>query len=172
MKKICLLIACLACHGWVHAEENPFMPEAKLKGADVSTWNVGAGFTKKLLHTNFEWVNPYGIAYAKVGAFLNDDNAFGAQVGFHYPYQLTGTDKNGYYLGVYAGHVDSRSYSGKDEANLGVGADLAYIWLNSERISTFSVGAGVREPLEDANGNTVKKAEPVFQFSYTLSFGL
>ena len=75
MKKSYLLLAVLAFNGVVHAEENPYMPEAKLKGAkDVATWNIGAGFTKKLLHANLEWVNPYGIAYAKVGAFLNDDN--------------------------------------------------------------------------------------------------
>ena len=55
---------------------------------------------------------------------------------------------------------------------MGVGADMAFVWLNNERISTFSVGAGVREPLEGADGKTAKKAEPVLQLSYTLSFGL
>ncbi|ENW78780.1 hypothetical protein F909_03742 [Acinetobacter sp. ANC 3929] len=172
MRKICLLLSVLTFTGLTHADENPFKPEPKLKDANVSTWNVGAGFTKKLLHANLEWVNPYGIAYAKAGAFLNDDNEPGGQVGFRYPYYLTGTDKNGYYLGVYAGHLDSKNYGGKQKGNLGVGADIAYVWLNSERISTFSVGAGVREKIEDGNGNTVKKSEPVLQFSYTLSFGL
>ncbi len=94
------------------------------------------------------------------------------RVGFRYPYYLTGTDKNGYYVGVYAGHLDSENYGGKVKANLGVGADMAFVWLNNERISTFSVGAGVREPLEGADGKTAKKAEPVLQLSYTLSFGL
>lgn len=173
MKKFYLLLAVLAFNGVVHAEENPYMPEAKLKGAkDVATWNIGAGFTKKLLHANLEWVNPYGIAYAKVGAFLNDDNEPGAQIGFRYPYHLTGTDKNGYYIGLYAGHLDSKNYGGKQKGNLGVGTDLAFVWLNSDRISTFSVGAGVRDKIEDGRGETVKKAEPVFQISYTLSFGL
>jgi hypothetical protein len=61
---------------------------------------------------------------------------------------------------------------GKQKGNLGVGTDLAFVWLNSDRISTFSVGAGVRDKIEDGNGKTVKKVEPVFQISYTLSFGL
>ena len=172
MKRIYLLLAVLTSTGLVHAEENPFKPEPKLKDAKVSSWNIGAGVTKKLLHANLEWVNRYGIAYAKAGAFLNTDNKAGGQVGFRYQYYLTGTDKNGYYVGVYAGHLDSKNYGGKVKANLGVGADMAFVWLNNERISTFSVGAGVREPLEGADGKTAKKAEPVLQLSYTLSFGL
>ena len=70
MKKIYLLLAVLTCTGLVHAEENPFKPEPKLKDAKVSTWNIGAGVTKKLLHANLEWVNPYGIAYAKADSVL------------------------------------------------------------------------------------------------------
>ena len=172
MRKFCLLLAVLACNGMLHAEENPFKPEPKLQGANVSTWNVGAGFTKKLLHANLEWVNPYGIAYAKAGAFLNDDNLAGGQVGFRYPYYLTGTDKNGYYFGAYAGHLETKIIDDKEKARLGVGIDLAYVWLNNERISTFSVGAGVGDELKNKQGEIVKKAEPILQFSYTLSFGL
>ncbi len=58
---------------WANAQDYSFLPEAKLADHKASTWNVGAGFTQKLLHLNGEWVNPYGIAYAKVGAFLNGD---------------------------------------------------------------------------------------------------
>ena len=172
MKNISILIALLAFNQGLYAEEHPFRPESKLKNADVTTWGIGAGFTQQLLHANLEWVNPYGIAYAKVGAFLNDDNEVGGQVGFRYPYYLTGTDKNGYYVGVFAGHVDSKNYGGKKQANLGIGADLAYVWLNRERISTLAVGAGVREALDDENGDTIKKAQPIIQISYSLSFGL
>ena len=110
------MLAVLTSTGLVHAGENPFKPEPKLKDAKVSSWNIGAGVTKKLLHANLEWVNSYGIAYAKAGAFLNDDNEAGGQVGFRYPYYLTGTDKNGYYVGVYAGHLDSKNYGGKVKA--------------------------------------------------------
>ena len=73
MKKLYLLLAVMSLNTVAYADENPYLPESKLKDAKVSTWNVGAGFTKKLLHGNVEWVNPYGIAYAKAGVFLNDD---------------------------------------------------------------------------------------------------
>ena len=172
MRKFQVLLAVLALTGFAHAEENAYMPEAKLTGANVSTWNIGAGFTKKLLHANLEWVNPYGIAYAKVGAFLNDENPAGGQVGFRYPYHLTGTDKNGYYIGAYAGHIESKQIDGEEKARLGAGVDLAYVWLNSERISTFSVGIGAGERMKNANGDLIEKTEPTLQFSYTLSFGL
>lgn len=46
MRKLYLLLAVLTCNGLVHADENPYMPEPKLKDANVSTWNIGAGFTK------------------------------------------------------------------------------------------------------------------------------
>ncbi len=173
MRKFYLLLAVLALNGIVHAEENAYMPEAKLKGAkDVATWNVGAGFTKKLLHANLEWVNPYGIAYVKAGAFLNDGNPAGGQIGFRYPYHLTGTDKNGYYIGAYAGHIESKNVDGKEKARLGAGVDLSYVWLNSERVSTFSVGLGAGERLKNSRGVVTDKPEPTIQFSYSLSFGL
>jgi hypothetical protein len=172
MKKICLLLTVLAANSIIHAEENPYLPEAKLQDAKVSTWNVGAGFTKKLLHGNVEWVNPYGIAYAKVGAFLNGDNEPGAQVGFRYPYYLTGTDKNGYYIGAYAGHIQTKIINGEEKARLGAGIDLSYVLLDAERISTLSVGIGAGEPLKNSQGETIEKTEPTIQFSYTLSFGL
>ncbi|RLZ08901.1 hypothetical protein EAH57_07720 [Acinetobacter sp. 2JN-4] len=172
MRKIYLLLAVLASNGLAHAGEKAYLPEAKLTGANVSTWNVGAGFTKKLLHANLEWVNPYGIAYAKAGVFLNDENPAGGQVGFRYPYHLTGTDKNGYYIGAYAGHIESKQIDGEEKARLGAGVDLAFVWLNSERISTFSVGIGAGEKLKNDRGNVIEKTEPTLQFSYSLSFGL
>ncbi|APR70827.1 MULTISPECIES: hypothetical protein [Acinetobacter] len=172
MRKIYLLLAVTAVSGLAHAEGNSFLPEAKLTDAKVSTWNVGAGFTKKLLHANLEWVNPYGIAYAKAGAFMNDDNPAGGQLGFRYPYHLTGTDKNGYYIGAYVGHIESKQIDNEEKARLGAGVDLAFVWLNSERISTFSVGIGAGERMKNANGDLIEKTEPTIQFSYTLSFGL
>lgn len=151
---------------------NHYLPDAKLKDATVARFNVGAGFTQKLLHVNVEWVNPYGIAYAKAGMFLNGDQQAGGQIGFRYPVYFTGTDKNGYYLGAYAGHLDSKSVDGDYEARLGAGIDLAYVKLNADRISTFSVGLGAGEELKDQDGKTVEEIKPQIQFSYSLSFGL
>lgn len=154
------------------AQDSGFLPEAKLTGADIATLNAGAGVTQKLIHLNAEWVNPYGIAYAKAGVFLNGDKTFGGQVGFRYPVHFTGKDKNGYYLGAYAGHIESKEVDGDYESRLGGGVDLAYVMLSKERISTFSVGIGAGEELTDSSGHTIAETEPKIQFSYTLSIGL
>lgn len=172
MRKIYPLVAFLAFSNVAIADENSFLPEAKLAGHKVSTWNVGAGLTQKLLHLNGEWVNPYGIAYVKAGVFTNGDNTVGGQVGFRYPLHLTGTEKNGYYLGAYAGTLDSKRVDNNYESRLGAGVDLAFVWLNNERVSTFSVGIGAAEKLTNKDGSVVEDTEPQLQFSYTLSFGL
>ncbi len=172
MKKVYSLVACIVLCNVAYAEESSFFPQAKLTGEDTKTWNVGAGITQKLLHLNAEWVNPYGIAYAKAGAFLNGDHEPGGQIGFRLPYHFTGKDKNGYYIGAYAGHLESKVVDQKEKARLGAGVDLAYVLLSRERISTFSVGIGAGEKLEDRAGRVIAETEPKLQFSYTLSVGL
>lgn len=171
MRKILPLLLFLAVINSTHASVSDYFPEPKLTINDAARWNVGAGISMKLLHVNMEWVNPYGIAYTKLGAFLNNDHAFGAQVGIRYPIVLTGTDKNGYYLGAYAGHLKSKAYGRDDETQLGGGIDLAFVLLNQERISTFSVGIGAGEKVS-VNGQTVIESKPAIQFAYTLSLGL
>lgn len=172
IKKAYPLLAFFALANIAHAQDNPYTPEAKLTSDSAKTWNVGVGFTQKLLHLNAEWVNPYGIAYAKAGVFYNDDYNAGAQAGFRYPYYLTGKDKNGYYVGVYAGHVESKHINNEYEARLGAGIDLAYVLLSKERISSLSVGIGAGEKMTDQNGKVVAETEPMLQISYTLSIGL
>ncbi len=88
------------------------------------------------------------------------------------PYHFTGKDKNGYYIGAYAGHLESKVVDQKEKARLGAGVDLAYVLLSRERISTFSVGIGAGEKLEDRAGRVIAETEPKLQFSYTLSVGL
>ncbi|MDQ8951614.1 hypothetical protein RFH42_01375 [Acinetobacter rudis] len=155
-----------------HAAPQSEFFQAKLKtGEAASALNAGAGLTMRLAHANMEWVNPYGIAYIKTGAFLNDDHAFGAQVGFRYPLVLTGTEQNGYYLGAYMGHLKSKTYAQKTETQLGAGVDFSYVILNKERISTVSVGLGAGQKLTKENA-TVFESEPVIQFAYTFSLGL
>lgn len=153
------------------AETTPFF-EAKIPKGSARTLNAGFGFTEKMVHVNGEYVVPYGIAYGKVGAFLNGDNTAGAQIGFRYPYFLTGKDKNGYYIGAFAGHIDSKPVNSGFESRLGAGVDLAYVWLNPERISTASIGLVAGEKLTSSNGDVAAKTEPRLQFSYSLSFGL
>lgn len=152
-------------------DQNNFL-DAKLTPESAKMWNLGAGVTQQLIHLNTEWVNPYGIAYAKVGFFLTDDSPFGAQLGFRYPYYFTGKDKNGYYIGAYAGHIGSKQVDNKDETRFGAGVDLAYVLLDPDRISTFSVGIGAGEELKNREGTVVEHIELKIQFSYTLSMGL
>lgn len=170
--RIYSFLALIAFTNTTFASINNLLPEAKLEKGTTATWNVGVGITQKLVHANLEWVNPYGIAYTKAGAFYNDDNEFGAQVGFRYPYHLTGKDKNGYYIGAYAGHIDSKVVNGEDKARLGGGVDFSYVMLSQERISTLSVGLGAGEKLKSKSGHVVADTEPKIQFSYTLSIGL
>lgn len=153
-----------------HAELSDYLPAAKLKVENLSQWNAGAGITQKLAHLNAEWVNPYGIAYAKLGAFINDGNEIGGQFGFRYPVTMNGTDSNGFYLGAFAGHLKSKTVNGKDESQLGGGVDLSYVLLNKDRISTLSVGLVAGEELKVAN-QVIYETKPEIQFAYTLSVG-
>ncbi|ANF83087.1 hypothetical protein A3K93_03680 [Acinetobacter sp. NCu2D-2] len=172
MYKFYPLLALALCASTTYANDSNRYFEAKLADSDAKTWNVGVGFTQKILHGNVEWVNPYGIAYAKAGVFINDDHPLGGQLGFRAPVHFTGKDKNGYYVGAYAGHIESRPVDGEFEARLGGGIDLAYVMLSSERISTFSVGIGAGEELKNRAGHVIAEIQPRLQFSYTLSIGL
>lgn len=179
MKKIFPLLLLVAIGNFAHAtsrdslprDVEKLLPEAKIKPEDASKWNLGAGVTQKMIHVNGEWVNPYGIAYVKLGSFYNDDHAFGGQIGYRIPVALNGTDKNGFYLGVYGGSLQSKSVDGKDEVQYGAGGDLSYVLLNKERISTFSVGIGAGSELHDKNGKMIVETRPQIQFAYTLSVG-
>lgn len=171
MKRIGLLTLSALLSSITMAQNANYL-EAKINQGSAAAFNVGFGFTEKLLHVNGEYVVPYGIAYAKAGAYLNGDNTAGAQIGFRYPYFLTGKDKNGYYIGAFAGTIDSKPVDRNFESRLGAGVDLAYVWLNPERISTASIGLVAGEELTAANGDVVAKTEPRLLISYSLSFGL
>ena len=172
MKNYLLVLCALSSIGVAHAHIDDYLPEAKLTESTTSLKSgyVGAGISQKLLHGNFEWVNPYGIAYAKAGVFINDDHEPGVQVGFRLPYHFTGTDQNGYYFGIYAGHLDSIELEGETFTRLGAGLDLAYVMLDANRISTISLGIGASEKIEAKNGSEAEM-EPQLQFAYSLSFG-
>lgn len=153
-----------------HAGFSEYLPEAKLKVETLSEWNIGAGITQKLAHLNTEWVNPYGIAYGKIGAFVNDGNEIGGQLGFRYPAALNGTDANGFYVGAFAGHLRAKTVNSKDESQLGGGLDLSYVLLNKDRISTLSVGLSAGEEVKVGN-QVIYETKPEIQFAYTLSVG-
>lgn len=154
-----------------------YLPTVKLSGVlsdskePLHRIYSGVGFTQRLLHGHVEWVNPYGIGYLKAGIFNNNDRPFGAQVGFRYPYHLTNTDGNGYYIGVYAGHLDNKNLDGEVFQPIGAGLDLSYVMLDRSRISTFSIGLGAAQGKEGKNG-TKYATEPQIQFAYSLSLGV
>ena len=58
MTRIYPVLALVACANVAYAQDNSFLPDAKIPAGSAQTWNVGAGVTQKLLHTNLEWVNP------------------------------------------------------------------------------------------------------------------
>lgn len=150
----------------------PSLPAAKLtEVAKKRHLYAGVGMTQELLHGTAEWLNPYGIAYAKAGVFYAGDRPVGGQVGFRYPYHLTGQDGDGYYIGTYAGLIDLVSLDGEDQTRLGAGIDLAYVLVDRERISTLSVGIGAAQGKQGVKGSKVA-TEPLIQFAYNLSFGL
>ena len=170
MRKIgCLILLCTSV-SFAHANWKEYLPEPKIKAENVSKWYAGAGLTRKLAHVNGEWANPYGVGYAKLGAFLNDDHEIGAQVGFRTPVALNGKDYNGFYLGAFAGQLKSRNVGTKAETQLGGGFDVAYVLLNKERISTFSVGIAAGEEIKRGS-YVVYESKPEVQLSYTLSVG-
>lgn len=172
MKKIILGLMGFSLISFTHAALDDYLPPAKLKEhtASLNTVYGGIGMTNKLVHTNAEIVTPYGIAYGKLGVFTNGEDA-GGQVGFRLPYHLTGTDQNGYYFGVYAGHTENAKVDGEQKLRLGAGIDLSYVLLSKQRISTASVGVGASEKLTGRYG-TETKIVPKLQFAYSLSFGL
>lgn len=178
MKKTFPFFLLFAVGSLAHADDSllssfkSYLPEAKLKNANLSTYNVGAGITQQMGHVQGEWVNSYGIAYLKAGFFINGDNEPAGQIGFRYPIVLTGTNKNGYYLGLYGGSLRSKSVGqDSDKVSYGGGVDLSFVWLNKERISTLSVGLGGGNKLKNGQ-KVVLESKPLLQIAYTLSLGL
>lgn len=83
------------------AYTNNYCTEVKLTLVDVTHWHVGDDrYNNEVVPVHMEWVKAYDVAYIKLGEFINNDHAFGAQVCIRYPIVLTEADKNGYYLGA------------------------------------------------------------------------
>lgn len=148
-----------------------WLPEPKIKTDGLKKVYAGVGITNDLLHFNAELPTAHGIVYAKAGSFLGGANEAAGQVGFRYPYHLTGTDQNGYYFGGFVGHIESGSIDREDYNRLGAGVDLSYVWLNRSRVSAASIGIGVGER-KKGNGGQEDKPEPMVMFGYSFSFGI
>ena len=140
MRKVFSMLILVGLYQSAYADVFNYLPDARLNPEQYSKLNVGAGVTQQIAHGNLEYVNSYGIAYAKLGVFVNADHDLAGQLGFRYPIALNGKDLNGFYLGAFAGHLKSTSTESYDKTQLGGGVDLAYVMLNKDRISTLSVG--------------------------------
>jgi hypothetical protein len=126
--------------------------------------------TNALLHVNAEMPTKWGNAYAKVGQFY-DGKGVAGQVGFRYPYLYTGTDKNGYYLGGFVGHVENDIVNFERYNRLGVGMELSYVWLNSDRLAAASVAVAFGEHKE-SNGVIARRTQPMILFGYSFNIGV
>lgn len=170
--KLPLCIVALMCGAQAQAAVKDWLPEPKVDTAGLEKVYAGVGFTNDLLHVNAEVPTGFGNVYAKLGGFVSsDNNEVAGLVGFRYPYSLNGTDKNGYYLGGFLGHIEASDLGGKGYNRLGVGTELSYVWMNSARISAVSIGVGIGEQKKGSNG-VRDHASPIALFSYTFNFGI
>ncbi len=167
----CVAVA-LLCSAQAQAALKDWLPTPGVDTTGLKTVYAGAGFTTEMLHFNAEVPTGFGNVYAKVGGFFNsDDTKVAGLVGFRYPYSLNGTDKNGYYLGAFAGHITESDVDGKSYNRLGAGPEISYVWMDKTRISAASIGVGFGEQKKGANGGR-DHSEPVLMVSYSINFGI
>lgn len=166
-----LTVMMLAASFQAQAAIEDWLPEPKIKTDGLKKVYAGVGLTSDLLHFNAELPTGYGTVYAKAGSFLGGANEVAGQVGFRYPYHLTGTDQNGYYFGGFAGHIESGSLDREDYNRLGAGVELSYVWLNSSRLSAASIGIGIGERKKSSTGEE-NKPKPMVLFGYSFNFGI
>lgn len=57
MNKLYPLLAFAFIANMAYADDSTYRSEAKLSDSQASTWNVGAGFTRNMIHLNTEWGN-------------------------------------------------------------------------------------------------------------------
>lgn len=150
---------------------NDWLPQPKIDTKGLKTMYAGVGMTNELVHLNAEFPTGYGSTYVKVGSFLNGADEVAGQIGFRYPYLLTGTDKNGYYFGGFIGHIESKKQDGDEYNRLGFGGELSYVWLNSSRMSAASIALAAGERKKDNSGNR-EHSTPLVLFSYSFNFGI
>lgn len=167
-----LCAVALLCATQAQADVKDWLPKPSVDTAGLKTVYAGFGFTTEMVHVNAEVPTGFGNVYAKVGGFLNsDENNVAALVGFRYPYSLTGEDKNGYYLGAFAGHIEESDVGGKKYNRLGAGPEISYVWADKTRISAASIGIGFGEHKKGSNGER-DPSHPVVMVSYTINFGV
>lgn len=159
------------------AQKNPYEKTYKLElPKDTHPIYLGLGLSNELMHLIAEKPTTYGNFYARIGQFYDGEDVAG-QVGYRYPYKLTGKNNNGVYVGAFIGHVeddrDKTNPVAEDQRynRLGAGMDLSYVWFDTTRVSALSIGLYVPEKKKLYDG-TQRQTEPALMFSYSLAAGL
>lgn len=166
-----VLLACLAVTGVAHADVIDWLgwEENRPDTKGLSKVYVGLGFSNALVHGNAEVPTPYGNVYARVGQFYDGEGVAG-QLGWRYPYAMTGVDKNGYYLGGFVGHIENDRLDGERYNRLGGAVELSYVWMNAARAGSASVAIGAGEQTSSEAGEQ-KFSKPMVVFSFTFGIG-
>lgn len=131
---------------------------------------VGGGLSNALVYGHAEAPTKYGNVYVKAGQFYDGEELAG-QVGWRYPYQYSGSTRNGYFLGGFIGHVESDSLNGELYNRLGAGLEFSYLWQNAMRAGSVSVAVAAGEE-DTANNGIKKRATPMLIFSATFGLGV
>ncbi len=133
----------------------------------VSTY-VGVGLFDDMANVNIETVTDLGNFYARVGKFIETSAGPAANFGWRYP--ITGTrDEEGYFMGVFIGHVIGGSFDGKEYNRTGAGADLSYHWVTEHTRKVISVGLGTGfSDRVDPKSKEVAAPRAFFSFSTAL----
>lgn len=179
MLLICLVSACLSVTGMANAAEkteqevlvNPYKKSFKVDlPKNTHAFYAGVGLSNGFMHFLAEKPTRIGNFYAKIGQFYGGTGVAG-QVGYRYPYKLTGVNNNGVYVGAFAGHVADDRKDGKRYNRLGAGIDISYLWFDASRIGALSMGLYFAEPTKEANGER-KEIKPKLMASISLAAGL
>lgn len=166
-----VLLACLAVTSTAQADVIDWLgwEETRPDIKGLSTVYVGVGISNAFVNANVEAPTPYGNVYAKMGQFYDGQGVAG-QVGWRYPYAMTGVDKNGYYLGGFVGHIENDSLDFERYNRLGGAAELSYVWMNAQRMGSASIAIGAGEQTTGKNGEQ-KFSKPMMVFSITFGIG-
>lgn len=131
---------------------------------------VGLGLFNDLLNVNVEYVSEdWGNFVLRVGEFQDVNEGLAGNVSWRKPITSDNPKEDGYFLGVFAGHVKGDTPGGEVVQRLGAGGQLGYHWVTDYTRKVFSVGIGAAEEVE-RNGQTLE-AEPMIFFEFSIGLG-
>lgn len=131
---------------------------------------VGVGFFNDLLNVNVEYVSEdLGNFVVRVGQFQDINHGVSGNVSWRKPITSDNPKEDGYFVGVFAGHVVGDTLDGEYEYRLGGGGELGYHWVSDHTRKVFSVGIGAAEAMTGAYQTL--EAEPTIFFELSIGLG-